>query len=157
MLEIGIAISAASHAVASIKKGLSLHKDISDLTNEFSAFWDARDDIAEAKTRSENATLGGKVFAKQSVESFALEVALAEHKTKQLEKQLRELFIYSGQAEVYSTMMRVRREERKRRLLEARRNAEQRKFIADSALLITVLMFSIGSFSFILSRLLINN
>ena len=157
MLEIGLAISAASHAVAAIQKGLALHKDASELTDQFSTFWDARDKIAEARTQSDNATLGGKVFAKQSVESFALEVALAEHKTKQLEKQLREMFIYSGQAEVYTTMMRVRKQERSRRLITARRKAEQKKFVADCALLMTVLVISIGIFGFIVSWLIMQS
>ena len=157
MLEIGLAISAASHAVAAIQKGLALHKDASELTDQFSTFWNARDKIAEARTQSDNATLGRKVFAKQSVEAFALEVALAEHKTKQLEKQLRELFIYSGQTDVYTTMMRVRREERSRRLITARRKAEQKKFVTDCALLMTVLILSIGVFSFIVRWLIIQS
>ena len=135
MLEIGLAISAASHAVATIKKGLALHRDASELSAEFSAFYNAKDEIAQLKAQSENATLGGKVFAKQSVEAFALEVALAQHKTKALEKTLREIFIYSGQSDIYKTMMRVRKEERTRRLVTARRLAEQKKFVADGALI----------------------
>ena len=95
---------------------------------------DAKDKIDTAKTEAENAPIGKKVFAKQSVESYALEVALAEHKTKELEKQLRELFVYSGQADVYKSMMRTRQQERERRLKAARAAAEHKKLIADITL-----------------------
>ena len=82
------------------------------------------------------------MFAKQSVESYALEVALAEHKTKDMEKQLRELFVYSGQGDVYKSMMRTRQKERQRRLQATRALAERKKFLAD-VILIGILV-SIG-------------
>ena len=131
MVEISIALAVASKAVSAIQKGFKMHKDASELTSQFSQFFDAKDDIAKARAAAENVTLGSKFFAKQSVESYALEVALAEHKTKELEKQLRELFVYTGQSEVYSRMMRIRQQERNRRLIIARRKAEQKRFVAD--------------------------
>ena len=93
--------------------------------------------IDKAKADSEHTPLGKKVFDSKSVEAHALEVALAEHKARELEKQLRELFVYSGQGDVYKSMMRARQKERQRRLQAARRQAEQKKFILD--------MFLIGS------------
>ena len=135
MVEISIALAVASKAVAAIQKGFKLHKEASELTTQFSQFFDAKDDIAKARAEVENPTLVGKVFAKQSVESYALEVALAEHKTKELEKQLRELFVYSGQTEIYTSMMRIRAQERRRRSIHARRIAEQKKFVADIMLI----------------------
>lgn len=135
MVEISIALAVASKAVSAIQQGFQMHKDASELTSQFSQFFDAKDDIAKARAEAENTTLSSKVFAKQSVESYALEVALAEHKTKELEKQLRELFVYTGQSEVYSQMMRIRKQERNRRLINARRKAEQKRFVADLMLI----------------------
>jgi|TARA_R110002167_G_scaffold543_4_gene2417 hypothetical protein len=135
MVEISIALAVASKAVSAIQQGFKMHKDASELTSQFSQFFDAKDDIAKARAEAENTTLSSKVFAKQSVESYALEVALAEHKTKELEKQLRELFVYTGQSEVYSQMMRIRKQERNRRLINARRKAEQKRFVADLMLI----------------------
>jgi hypothetical protein len=149
MLEIGIALATASKAVAIIQKGFKLRKDASELTVYFSQFFDAKDEIAKARAQVDNSTLGSKVFAKQSVEAYALEVALAEHKTKELEK-LRELFVYSGQAEVYTRMMRIRQDERTRRRINQRRVAEQKKFLADAALLCSMFVFTIGSLALLI-------
>ena len=153
MVEIGVALAIASRAVATIQKGFKLHKDAVSLTAHFGRFFDAKDDIARARAEVENSTLAGKVFAKQSVESYALEVALAEHKTKELEKQLRELFVYSGQSDVYSSMMRIRQQERSRRLISARRIAEQKRFVADAMLVGGAVILIVGLFSLLVFTL----
>jgi hypothetical protein len=144
MIEVTLALSAAVRAVGIIKKGLALGKEASELSFQFGEFFDNKDKIIAARAEVENTTLGSKVFAKQSVESYALEVALAEHKTKELEKQLRELFVYSGQAEIYTSMMRIRAQERRRRSIHARRVAEQKKFVADIMLVAGATIITLG-------------
>ena len=145
MIEISLAIAAASQAVSTIKKGLRAGRDAQDLATQFASFFDAKDKIDGAKAQSEHAPLGSKVFAKQSVESYALEVALAEHKTKEMEKQLRELFVYSGQGDVYKSMMRTRQKERTRRLQAARALAERKKLIFDIVLIACIVTVGISS------------
>ena len=144
MIEVSLAIAAASQAVSTIKKGLRAGRDAQDLATQFASFFDAKDKIDGAKAQSEHAPLGSKVFAKQSVESYALEVALAEHKTKEMEKQLRELFVYSGQGDVYKSMMRTRQKERTRRLQAARALAERKKLIFDIVLIACVITVGIS-------------
>jgi len=144
VIEISLAIAAASQAVSTIKKGLRAGRDAQDLASQFANFFDAKDKIDGAKAESEHAPLGSKVFAKQSVESYALEVALAEHKTKEMEKQLRELFVYSGQGDIYKSMMRTRQKERTRRLQAARALAERKKFIADIVLIACIITIGIS-------------
>ena len=145
MIEVSLAIAAASQAVSTIKKGLRAGRDAQDLASQFANFFDAKDKIDGAKAESEHAPLGSKVFAKQSVESYALEVALAEHKTKEMEKQLRELFVYSGQGDVYKSMMRTRQKERTRRLQAARALAERKKLIFDIVLIACIVTVGISS------------
>lgn len=144
MIEISLAIAAATKAIGVISKGLKAGKEAQDMASQFSTFFDAKDKIDTAKTESENPTIGSKVFAKQSVESYALEVALAEHKTKDMEKQLRELFVYSGQADIYKSMMRTRQKERQRRLKAARAAAEHKKLIADITLIAFIALAGIS-------------
>jgi len=145
VIEVSLAIAAASQAVSTIKKGLRAGRDAQDLATQFASFFDAKDKIDGAKAQSEHAPLGSKVFAKQSVESYALEVALAEHKTKEMEKQLRELFVYSGQGDVYKSMMRTRQKERTRRLQAARALAERKKLIFDIVLIACIVTVGISS------------
>jgi len=144
VIEISLAIAAATKAIGVISKGLKAGKEAQDMASQFSTFFDAKDKIDTAKTESENPTISSKVFAKQSVESYALEVALAEHKTKDMEKQLRELFVYSGQADIYKSMMRTRQKERQRRLKAARAAAEHKKLIADITLIAFIALASIS-------------
>ena len=148
MIEVTVAIAAASRAVTLIKKGLQLGKDTQDLSSQFAQFFDAKDKIDSARADAENTSLGKKVFAAQSVEAYALEVALAEHKAKDLEKQLRELFVYSGQGDVYSSKMRARQQERQRRLHAARELAKQKKFMFDLALIGVVFTAFVGIVAF---------
>ena len=149
MIEVTVAIAAASKAITVIKKGLALGRDTQELSSQFAQFFDAKDKIDKAKADSEHTPLGKKVFDSKSVEAHALEVALAEHKARELEKQLRELFVYSGQGEVYSSMMRARQKERQRRLQAARRQAEQKKFMLDMVLIGSVVVVGILFLGFI--------
>jgi ABC-type branched-subunit amino acid transport system ATPase component len=144
VIEVSLAIAAASQAVSTIKKGLRAGRDAQDLATQFASFFDAKDKIDTAKTESDNPAIGSKVFAKQSVESYALEVALAEHKTKEMEKQLRELFVYSGQGDVYKSMMRTRQKERQRRLQAARALAERKKLVLDIILISCFVAVGLG-------------
>ncbi len=154
MVEVTVAIAAASRAVTIIKKGLALGKDTQELSSQFAQFFDAKDKIDKAKADSDHAPIGKKVFASQSVEAYALEVALAEHKAKELEKQLRELFVYSGQADVYKSMMRARQKERQRRLVVARKIAERRKFLLDLTLIGTMIISGMMFLGFIVTSVM---
>ena len=154
MIEVTVAIAAASRAVTIIKKGLALGKDTQELSSQFAQFFDAKDKIDKAKADSDHAPIGKKVFAAQSVEAYALEVALAEHKAKELEKQLRELFVYSGQADVYKSMMRARQKERQRRLVVARKIAERRKFLLDLTLIGTMIISGMMFLGFIVTSVM---
>lgn len=154
MVEVTVAIAAASRAVSLIKKGLALGKDTQELSSQFAQFFDAKDKIDKAKADSDHAPIGKKVFAAQSVEAYALEVALAEHKAKELEKQLRELFVYSGQADVYKSMMRARQKERQRRLVVARKIAERRKFLLDLTLIGTMIISGMMFLGFIVTSVM---
>lgn len=154
MVEVTVAIAAASRAVTIIKKGLALGKDTQELSSQFAQFFDAKDRIDKAKADSDHAPIGKKVFAAQSVEAYALEVALAEHKAKELEKQLRELFVYSGQADVYKSMMRARQKERQRRLVVARKIAERRKFLLDLTLIGTMIISGMMFLGFIVTSVM---
>ena len=60
MIEVTVAIAAASRAVSLIKKGIQVGKDTSELSTQFAEFFDAKDKIDTAKTEAENAPLGKK-------------------------------------------------------------------------------------------------
>jgi len=135
MVEVGLAISVATSAFNGIKKAMEAGKDIEDCASYFGKFFDAKDQISEAVVQSENAPLASKMFAGTSVEAQALEITAAKHKAEQLEKELREFLIYTGQGPFYQDMMRERRRIRNARFREAQRRAANKKFWTDVCIL----------------------
>jgi len=135
MVEVGLAISVATSAFNGIKKAMETGKDIEDCASYFAKFFDAKDQISEAVVQSENAPLASKMFAGSSVEAQALQITAAKHRAEQLEKELREFLIYTGQGAFYQDMMRERRKIRNARFREAQRRAANKKFWTDVCIL----------------------
>ena len=135
MVEVGLAISIATSAFNGIKKAMETGKDIEDCASYFAKFFDAKDQISEAVVQSENAPLASKMFAGSSVEAQALQITAAKHRAEQLEKELREFLIYTGQGAFYQDMMRERRKIRNARFREAQRRAANKKFWTDVCIL----------------------
>ena len=155
MIEIAAAMSMAVSAFNGIKKAVEAGREAEDVVGYFSRFFDAKETIVEASQYNNNAPLVSKLFTGKSVEAQALEITAAKHKTQQLEKELREFLIYSGQGQFYEDMIRERRNIREARIEEARLKAARNKFIMDSFFIgsiIFAIIFVIGLFvSFIVS------
>lgn len=148
MVEIGIAIAAATKAVGTLKKGLALGNDLVSLKADFNKVFDAKNALERAKAKQANRPLAQKLMDNQSVEGHALDYTLEKMQIKQLEKDLYEAFVYSGRGEEYTIMMRERKAETLRREhLSAQmiREAERKKkLIADIALITSILVSGLG-------------
>jgi hypothetical protein len=131
MIEIAAAVSMASAAYRGIQGAINAGKEANDLARTFGKFFDAKESILEAGIKNENATILGKVFSGSSIESQAIEITAAKHKTMQMEKELREFLIWSGQGAFYEDMMEERKRITRARMEAARRAAENRKFWID--------------------------
>ena len=142
MIEIAAAVSIASTAYNGIKRAMDAGKEAADLAQGFGKFFDAKDQIIRASQSSQHQPVVNKLFNGTSVESQALEVTAAKHKIAQLEKELREYLIWSGQGAFYEDMMQTRRAIREAKLREARRIASRNAFIID--LVLGGLMVTVG-------------
>lgn len=131
MIEIIAAVSAAGRAFNYIQQAVNKGHEINDLAHKFGAFFDAKDKIAEAEAGVENASAMSKLFAKDSVESAALQITMAKQKTLQMEKQLREIIVMTVGEGVYIEMIRTRAVIRKQRLEAARAKAARNRLIID--------------------------
>ena len=131
MMEIAGAISIASSAYRRIQNVVNAGREAHDLAQTFGKFFDAKESILEAGIKNENATILGKVFAGSSIESQAMEITAAKHKTMQMEKELREFLIWSGQEAFYIDMMEERKRIKRARMEAARIAAENKKFWVD--------------------------
>ena len=131
MIEVIAALTAAGKAFNYINAAVNKGHEINDLAHKFGAFFDAKDKILEAEAGVENASAISKLFAKDSVESAALQITMAKQKTQQMERQLREIIIYTVGQDVYVEMLRTRAAIRKQRLDAARARAARRRLIID--------------------------
>ena len=114
MIEIGIALAAASKAFQLIQQGVEAGQDASDLIGKIGSFYDAKEKVQEAKEEVERQKAKG-IYASGSVESYALKVIESEMKIAKMEEQVRRIFVDKGKTPQYKRMMRLREEERHRR------------------------------------------
>ena len=131
MIEVIAAVTAAGKAFNYINAAVNKGHEINDLAHKFGAFFDAKDKILEAEASVENASAISKLFAKDSVENAALQITMAKQKTQQMERQLREIIIYTVGQDVYVEMLRTRAAIRKQRLDAARARAARKRLIID--------------------------
>ena len=127
MIEIGLALAAASKAFELIQKGVQTGQDATDLIGKLGSFYDAKDKVQEAKQELERRPASG-TYASGSVENYALKVVEAEMKIAKYEEQVKKIFMAKGKTPLYQRMMRIREAERQRRAQEAiKRNRERRE------------------------------
>ncbi len=127
MIEIGLALAAASKAFELIQQGVQTGQDATDLIGKLGSFYDAKDKVQEAKQELERRPASG-AYASGSVENYALKVVEAEMKIAKYEEQVKKIFMAKGKTPLYQRMMRIREEERHRRAQEAiKRNRERRE------------------------------
>jgi len=144
MVEIAAAISMANAAFNTIRGAVEKGREIEDVAGYFGRFFDARDAINEATQKSQNQPVVNKLFSGSSVEAQALEATAAKYKIEQLEKDLREYLIWSGQGAFYEDMMRERRAIRQARAADAKRKAENRKLMIDLMTVGTCILIGSG-------------
>jgi len=117
MIEIGLALAAASRAFELIQQGVQTGQDATDLIGKLGSFYDAKDKVQEAKQELERRPASG-AYASGSVENYALKVVEAEMKIAKYEEQVKKIFMAKGKTPLYHRMMRIREEERHRRAQE---------------------------------------
>ena len=133
MVEIAAALSMAGSAFKMLKGAIEQGREVQDMYAQFAQFFDAKEALAEADQHAKNPSMVGSLFGGSSVEAQALQVTAARHKIKQLEKELYEFLLYTGQQQFYEDMMRERRVIRQRRIEAAQAAARKRAFYIDVA------------------------
>ena len=131
MMEIAAAISLASSAFSALKKGMETGRDIEDMVGYFGKWFEAKDALSEQNINVNNQPAFKKMFSGNSVEAQALQVTHAKHKIKQMEKELYEYLLYTGQQEFYNDMMAERRVIRQARIDAAVKQSQRKRFWFD--------------------------
>ena len=129
--EIIAAVQICSSAYRFMKTAVNEGKELGDMTRALSKFWDARETVSVLEQKATNPSKIEKLFGGKSVESQALEITLQKKKAQQLEKELKDLFYWSGNANLWHDMLKERSKIRNLRIAEAKAKAESRAAIID--------------------------
>jgi molecular chaperone GrpE (heat shock protein) len=105
------------------------------MTRAMSKFWDAREEVSVLEQKATNPSKIEKLFGGKSVESQALEITLQKKKAEQLEKELKDLFYWTGNANLWHDMIRERAKIRNLRIAAARQKAQNRAAMIDIAVI----------------------
>lgn len=140
MMEIAAAISLANSAFNALKKGMETGREIEDMVGYFGKWFEAKDALSEQNINVNNQSAFKKMFSGNSVEAQALQVTHAKHKIKQMEKELYEYLLYSGQQEFYNDMMAERRAIRQARIDAAIKRSERKRFWIDTSAVVIALI-----------------
>ena len=154
MLEIGAAIATATGALKLVEQGLKTGKSVGEMLPSFERFFNAKDDIALAQEEVNNPSFATKTLKNETIKAYALRIASANKDAREMEKRLREVFIYSGNEDVYKEMLSHRKAERRRRMEAARAAMARKRFIQDMTLLAAIVVAGIIGFAGLLYMLM---
>ena len=154
MLEIGAAIATATGALKLVEQGLKTGKSVGEMLPSFERFFNAKADIALAQEEVNNPSFATKTLKNETINAYALRIATANKDAREMEKRLREVFIYSGNEDVYKEMLRHRKAERRRRMEAARAAMARKRFIQDMTLLAAIVVAGIIGFAGLLYMLM---
>ena len=130
-------ISVAMAAVAAIKSGVSLGKDISSLGSEVGKLWGAIDEINGAQKKKKKSFF-------RSVNEEALDTFMAKQKAKDLEDELRQIISFTRGPSAWQELLRLRGQIRKERQEEKEAHRRKVRKILEITVLTIVLVIGVG-------------
>ena len=144
MIEIVAAVSAASTAFNSIKKGFAMGREIESMAGDLSRWMGAVSDIKKADEYNKKPPLFKKLFATGSVEEEAMEIFMAKKKAEDMRNQLKQIITLTRGMSAWEELLRTEGEIRKKRQkLIYDQKERQRKLI--EGILIAFLILLVGS------------
>ena len=150
MIEVVAAVSAATSAFNTIKKGIAVGRDIEDMAGSLSKWMGAAADIDKAGEYAKNPPLFKKLFASGSVEEEAMQTFMAKKKAEDMRDQLRQIIQMTRGHNAWNDLLKTEAEVRKKRQKLIYDQKERQKFWLEvSAIILLVLMIA-GSIGFVI-------
>jgi signal transduction protein with GAF and PtsI domain len=134
---IGIAFTAAQQSVNYIKKAIALGKDVNSLYGQFAKFFENSDKVHSANVTAQGANA---ILTDGQIRAMSIQVAMHSKALRDAEKELKDLLIYTGNADVWNEMMaeRIRLYKERARLEREKKEAEAK---AKADLIDNILIF----------------
>lgn len=144
MIEIGVALSAATQAYGAVRKMIAAGRDLEDTVGQLSQWFGAYSDIREAEHSVKNPGLFTKIVHNKSVASASVEIFAARQKMRAQEKELREIILYAYGADAWREMMQIRKQVAKERQDAIHKQARKRKELLDNCLIMFAILVLVG-------------
>ena len=155
MIEIVAAVSAASGAFNTIKKGFAAGREIESMAGDLSRWMGAVSDIKKAEEYNKKPPLFKKLFNAGSVEEEAMEIFMAKKKAEDMRNELKQIISFTRGPSAWEELLRTEADIRKKRQQVIYDQQERRKQILEW-IAIGVLVLVIGGFIFGLIWLWLN-
>ena len=158
-ISISVAFAAAQGAVKAIKAAVQLGKDVSEMGGELNTFFSSSATVYSAQGAGVKPK---KPKTKAELGAQALDTVMAANKLRVQEKELKELFIYTGNAHLWEQMLEERTRlivEQKTEIRKAEKAAkEKRAMIIEgiqtlgALLLLAIVIFGAIAFAYYVSH-----
>lgn len=139
------ALTAATAAFNTIKKGFEVGRDIESMGSDLGRWMGSMSDIKKAEEYNKKPPLFKKLFAAGSIEEEAMQVFMAKKKAEDMRSQLKQIIIMSRGMGAWDELLRTEGEIRKKRQ-QAIYDQEERRRAFFEMVLIVVLCGGVGSF-----------
>jgi len=134
--EIIAAVNVCASAYRFMKTAVNEGKDLNDMGRAIGKFFDAREEVSVLEQQATNSGAIQKLFGGKSIESTALQITLEKNRAIQLERDLKDLFLWSGRGDLWEDTIRERARLRNLRIAEAKQKAQSRAAMIDIAAII---------------------
>jgi len=134
--EIIAAVNVCASAYRFMKTAVNEGKDLNDMGRAIGKFFDAREEVSVLEQQATNSSAIQRLFGGKSIESTALQITLEKNRAIQLERDLKDLFLWSGRGDLWEDTIRERARLRNLRIAEAKQKAQSRAAMIDIAAII---------------------
>ena len=155
MIEIVAAVSAASGAFNTIKKGFAAGREIESMAGDLSRWMGAVSDIKKAEEYNKKPPLFKKLFNAGSVEEEAMEIFMAKKKAEDMRNELKQIISFTRGPSAWEELLRTEADIRKKRQQAIYDQKERQRKILEIIAIIGLVVV-IGGFIFGLIWLWLN-
>ena len=141
------ALTAATAAFNTIKKGFEVGRDIESMAGDLGRWMGAVSDIKKAEEYSKKPPLFKKLFQSGSVEEEAMATFMARKKAEDMRQQLREIIVVTRGPSAWQELLQTEVNIRKKRQQAIYDQQERRKQVLEWIAIITGI-FLVGGFCF---------
>ena len=147
MIEILAAVSAASGAFNTIKKGFAAGREIESMAGDLSRWMGAVSDIKKADEYNKKPPLFKKLFQAGSVEEEAMQIFMAKKKAEDMREELKQIISFTRGPSAWDELLRTEADIRKKRQQVIYDQKERQRQIME-VIGVIVLVLVIGGFLF---------